>query len=442
MQGKFTFPKPSALPKDVGEEVNEDGSTTLLALDDCRFSYSVEKGLPFIFDDPINFKVTTKSRIGVMGPNGAGKSTLLKLLTKKHIPTEGKQREHPDFVLAYFGQHSTAELVMEQTPMEFMTEQFPEAKSGIIREHLKKTSITNGMESTRMMNLSYSQRSCVIFSKLTFVCPHLLIMDEPTNFLDIDSVDALINAANKFPGALIVVTHSRHFLRACAKTFLSVVPGQFLPFENMKKAEEATYTFIAELESGVKMDISAMAAGGGSVHVKKEAEIPTKFKVGEKVLSLWTDKKHHDGVIVSIVAYEPKVKYSVMYPEFNKKATIPEAGIKKVDLKAIEDAAKAVETAAADKKKAAAAALKKAKNHKWAVGEQCLAPSKDGRLYAAKVLQVNPFDMLMIAFDTAPKTEVSIGTQKVKIFDAALAAKPGAAGGNTNKGKGGGRGGR
>merc|ERR1740130_285965 len=106
MQGKFGFPKATPLKTGIGEEVNEDGSTTLMKLEDVRFSYSVEKKLPFIFDEPISFKVTTNSRIGIMGPNGAGKSTLLKLLTKKIVPTDGQQYEHPDFVLAYFGQHS------------------------------------------------------------------------------------------------------------------------------------------------------------------------------------------------------------------------------------------------------------------------------------------------------------------------------------------------
>jgi len=246
--------------------------------------------------------------------------------------------EHPNFVLAYFGQHSTAELEMELTPLEFMISQFPTVNSGQLRNHLAKTGVMGGVESTRMQNLSYSQRSCVIFSKLTFVCPHLLIMDEPTNFLDLESVDALISAANKFPGALLVVTHSRHFLRKCAKTFLSVTPGQFLSFADMKEAENATYTFIQELESGVKIDASAMAAGGGSLHASKGADSktavsihvvdanPPKYAVGDEVQALWTDKKYYAATIVSVMTNP--IKYSVMYPTFNKKANVPEAGIK------------------------------------------------------------------------------------------------------------------
>mmetsp|Transcript_11383 Transcript_11383/g.21675 ORF Transcript_11383/g.21675 Transcript_11383/m.21675 type:complete len:834 (-) Transcript_11383:166-2667(-) len=424
MAGKFTFPKPTTLPTVEGERKNEEtGATTLLQLEDVRFSYDADKGLPFIFDDPINFKVTTQSRIGIMGPNGAGKSTLLKLLTKKIQATAGNVYTHPNFVLAYFGQHSTAELKMHMTPMEFMMEQFPDAKSGSLRQHLAKTSIQNGVESTRMQNLSYSQRSCVIFSKLTYVCPHLLIMDEPTNFLDIDSVDALIAAANKFPGALLVVTHARHFLRKCAKSFLSVVPGQFLTFKDMVKAEHATYTFMQEMESGVKIDASQMSAGGGSLHAKKEKEIETKFVVGEKVTAMWTDKKFYEATVVSIVSATPPVKYSLSYPEFGKKATIPEAGVRKIDLEAIKAAEKSKEDAIAAKKQAAANALKKARNHVWAAGERCLSGSKDGRLYAAKVVEVLPFDMLIIKFDSDPNKAVKLNKAKVQLYDALLETK-------------------
>lgn len=271
MQGKFTFAAPKPLTLAEGEQLCADGGQSLIKLDKVRFSYNAAAGLPFIFDAPISFEVTTKSRVGIMGPNGAGKSTLLKLLTKKLVPTEGTFTENPNFVLAYFGQHSTAELQMDLTPVEFMETQFPGTNLGVLRNHLAKTGVSGGVESTRMQNLSYSQRSCVIFAKLTFCPPHLLIMDEPTNFLDLESVDSLIAAANKFPGALLVVTHSRQFLRKCAKSFLSVTPGQFLEFGDMKQAEAATYTFIQELENGVKIDTSAMAAGGGSLHTAKAA---------------------------------------------------------------------------------------------------------------------------------------------------------------------------
>jgi len=432
MQGKFTFPPATDLAPATGEVAGQDGAISLIKLSNVRFSYDESRNLPFIFDEPINFEVTTKSRVGIMGPNGAGKSTLLKLITKKIKPTYGTHSENPNFVLAYFGQHSTAELKMDLTPMEFMQEQFPSSNSGVLRAHLAKTGVSNGVESTRMQGLSYSQRSCVIFSKLTFVCPHLLIMDEPTNFLDIDSVDSLISAANKFPGALLVVTHSRHFLRRCAKTFLSIVPGQFLGFNDMKAAEAATYTFIQELESGVKIDASQMSAGGGARHdgEKKPAAAAAaaaaeivcpnaKFTAGEVVQSMWTDKKYYEATIQKIVSATP-IKYAVFYPAFNKTANIPEAGIKKSDAANSAEAAKNARDAASNKLKEENAAKAKASaDHKWTAGEKCMCQKADGRFYEATIQKVNAFDMFVVDF-VNPAETVTVAGKKIRIQDESM----------------------
>jgi ABC-type sugar transport system ATPase subunit len=310
---------------------------------------------------------------------------------------------------------------MDLTPVEFMATQFPEANLGVLRNHLAKTGVSGGVESTRMLNLSYSQRSCVIFAKLTFVPPHLLIMDEPTNFLDLESVDSLIAAANKFSGALLVVTHSRQFLRKCAKTFLSVTPGQFLEFGDMKQAEAATYTFIQELESGVKIDTSAMAAGGGSLHTNvpkaatSEATVtihcaPPKFAVGDQVEALWTDKKFHPASIAAIVSTSP-VKYSVFYPSFDKKANVPEAGVRIAG-------PSAAKVAALAKKEDQEAKAKLAADHKFAAGEKILCMKADGRFYEAKITRVNAFDMFAVQF-AHPAEDAVVALKKIRIFDAA-----------------------
>jgi len=209
LQGKFTFP--AAVPLENPEGL-APGDISLINAIDVRFSYKPETNV-FIFNDPISFNVTAATRCGVMGPNGAGKSTLLKLLTKQHFPTDGKIVEHPKFTLAYFGQYSTHELDLEKTAAEWMGVQFPEEQAGALRQHLAKTSIVGAVQDTRMEALSFSQKSCIVFSKLTFKCPHLLILDEPTNFLDLESVDSLIAACNKYAGALLLVSHNRDFLK-------------------------------------------------------------------------------------------------------------------------------------------------------------------------------------------------------------------------------------
>jgi ABC-type Mn2+/Zn2+ transport system ATPase subunit len=273
LAGKFNFPVPQPLPCPEGMDQKE---VSLIKVENVRFSYDVAAGLPFIFDNPISYEIKVGTRVGIMGPNGAGKSTFLKLITGKLEPTEGNIITNPEYKLAYFGQHSTKELTLTMTPFEFMCQSFPNANQGELKQHLEKTSISSGPMNTRMENLSFSQRSCVIFSKLTFEPPHLLIMDEPTNFLDLDSVDSLINAANKFNGGLIVVTHNRDFLSRCSKIFLSIVPGAFLEFPTMKAAERATYSFVSALESGKQIDVKNAIVnnrGGGAVHTEETMKL-------------------------------------------------------------------------------------------------------------------------------------------------------------------------
>jgi ABC-type Mn2+/Zn2+ transport system ATPase subunit len=389
MQGKFTFPAPVAL-KTTETKKNAEGADvpidqadiSLINLQNVRFSYDVKTG-HFIFNDPISFNVKSSTRVGVMGPNGAGKSTFLKLLTYKLKPVDGTVTQHPDFTLAYFGQHSTAELDLELTPIEFMMREFPnETKAGALRSHLGKTGITGQTADTRMKGLSFSQRSCIVFAKLTYICPHLLIMDEPTNFLDLESVDSLIQACNKYKGALLLVSHNRDFLKKCAKQYLSIVPGHFNVYDTLKVAEKATYTFIDEMESGntsgIGKDALANNPGGGTVHATQKVSAtpapattatttsapvsptpspsqsplpsPTPsplpspregsstipidadksekidFAVGEKVKALWSDGKFYNATIKKI----ENAKFIVHYTEYGNTAPVPLSSLQKI----------------------------------------------------------------------------------------------------------------
>lgn len=374
LAGKFTFPPPVPLKvePDADGKVPAPEDVILIDLKDLRFSYNPNVENPvFIFNDPIAFRVTASTRVGVMGPNGAGKSTLLKLLTHKLTATAGTVKHHPDFVLAYFGQHSTAELDLEKTPMEFMTEQFPEENPALLRTYLSKTGIVGTLADTRMKRLSFSQRSCVIFSKLTWRCPHLLIMDEPTNFLDLESVDSLISACNKYRGALLLVSHNRDFLRKCAKQYLSVVPGQFLLFDELKRAEQATYSFIAEMEEGgnvkagaassLQTSGAALGAFGGKKTEEKKEEAVKKDKdgalvfgagaakpaakpaaakpaaaaapagpvyaVNEKCKALWKDGKYYNAQIKKVEAGN---KYQVLYLDYGNTVLLPATNLQKL----------------------------------------------------------------------------------------------------------------
>lgn len=328
--GKFTFPDTRPLPPQPNDPADPQ-EISLIKIDKVRFSYDVAKGLPFIFDTPIDLDVQCKTRMGVMGPNGAGKSTLLKLLTKRLIPVSGTITQHPTATVAYFAQHHAAELNMEQTPIDYMIMTFPEEKSGLLRSHLAKVGIDGPKAETRMKSLSHGQRSCVIFAKITYVCPHLLIMDEPTNFLDLESVDSLIAATNKYSGALLLVSHNRGFLKKCARQYLSVVPGQFNIYDDLKSCERATYSFIAELEDGDgagKIGASALAnaakAGRGAAGLGGGGGMATGADA-EAAAAAATEKKEEAPAAAAPVEEPKKEEPKAAEPEPAKKAAEPKA---------------------------------------------------------------------------------------------------------------------
>lgn len=395
LNGKFTFKKPAPLPTGPYTEK----TIPLITVKDVRFSYDEAKGLPFIFDNPISYQVTTGTRVGIMGPNGAGKSTLLKLITGKIFPTSGTIEAHPSYTLAYFGQHSTKELHMEDTPLSFMVKSFPKAREVDLKQHLEKTSIGFGPMNSRMKNLSFSQRSCVIFAKLTFVPPHLLILDEPTNFLDLDSVDSLIKAVNQFQGAVITVTHNRDFLKKCSKAFLSIIPGAFLEFRTMKEAERATYSFISALEEGRTVDAKTAIQenrGGGAVHTDEYME-------------------------------QSRARLTKQQSAAEKKRAE----------KAAEDARLA---AIAEAKAAKAAAKKAAIKLDWEAGDSCFA-LVNGTYVPAKVVRNIPSMGITVELESGKTQMMKAKQVKAEMPDASGAAKPaGKAAGRG--GAGAGRGGR
>jgi len=192
LAGKFTFPDPVPLKYHDPSVAPED--IPLVDVKDVTFTYNESTGI-WIFKDPISIVISQKTRMGVMGPNGAGKSTFLKLITDKLKPTSGTVDRHPTATVAYFAQHHVQDLDLKITPIEYMIKEFPQVKKpGLLRSHLAKVGIVGDKAESRMENLSGGLRSCVIFAKITYICPHLLIMDEPTNFLDLESIDSLILA--------------------------------------------------------------------------------------------------------------------------------------------------------------------------------------------------------------------------------------------------------
>jgi ATP-binding cassette subfamily F protein 1 len=169
--------------------------------------------LPIIFDE-LNFGIDMDSRICVVGNNGSGKSTLIKMLVGEVEPTTGYIRRNPKLRVGIYNQHFVDKLPMASSPVEYLRNSFQGLDYQSARNLLGKFGLEGHAHEIAMRDLSGGQKARVTFCELTLAKPHVLFLDEPTNNLDIESIDALCEAINAYKGGMVVVTHDARLIEA------------------------------------------------------------------------------------------------------------------------------------------------------------------------------------------------------------------------------------
>ena len=174
--------------------------------------------------DGLDFQVRRRERWCVMGVNGAGKSTLLKLIAGASEPDAGTVSRGPSVKMGYFAQHSMEVLDGDRTVLQSLEDAFPQAGQAPLRALAGCFGFTGDDVEKKCRVLSGGEKARLVLAMMLFDPPNFLVLDEPTNHLDIATKQMLVEALSRFEGAMLFVSHDRHFLSALSNRVLELTP--------------------------------------------------------------------------------------------------------------------------------------------------------------------------------------------------------------------------
>jgi ATP-binding cassette subfamily F protein 3 len=213
---EITFPTPEKIL-----------SPPIIAVDDVSVGYDPAK--PVL--NRVTLRIDNDDRIALLGSNGNGKSTLVKLLAGKLQPFSGKIVRADKLSVGYFAQHQTDELDLEGSPYDHLRRLMPDAPETKVRARVGAIGFSGKAGDTTVKSLSGGEKARLLLGLATFQSPNMIILDEPTNHLDIDSRAALAEAINEYPGAIIMVSHDRYLIEACADQLWVVADRAVTPYD-------------------------------------------------------------------------------------------------------------------------------------------------------------------------------------------------------------------
>ncbi len=251
---RFEFPPPVKLPE------------RLLDAEDLRLAYpSREGGGERTILDRVKFLVRSGDRIGILGVNGAGKSTLVKAIAGDLAPAGGELRRGQGLAIGYFAQHQLDQLRPDETPLQHLRriamDTRPDVREQELRDFLGQYRFSGELATRPVGPMSGGEKARCALALIAWHRPNLLLLDEPTNHLDMETREALTMALSSFDGALVLVSHDRHLLRATTDQLWLVHDGRVAEFDG-DLDDYAALVLAARRDSRDAESTTARADGG------------------------------------------------------------------------------------------------------------------------------------------------------------------------------------
>ena len=211
---RFEFPEPVRLPEHLVDTEN-------LAL-----GYEEH-----VVISDVTLSIRSGERIGILGVNGAGKSTLVKGIVGQLAPMAGDIRRGQGLEIGYFAQHQLDQLRPTDTPLEHLRRLAPDVREQELRDFLGVYRFSGDFSTAPVGPMSGGEKARLALALLAWNKPNLLVLDEPTNHLDMETREALTMALSTYSGAVLIVSHDRHLLRATTDRLILVHEGKVTPFD-------------------------------------------------------------------------------------------------------------------------------------------------------------------------------------------------------------------
>jgi ATP-binding cassette subfamily F protein 3 len=253
-------------------------SPPIIRLEDVAVGY--QPGKPVL--SHLNLRIDEDDRIALLGMNGNGKSTFAKLAAGTLPPESGRIVRAPKLTCGLFAQHQLESLNPKESAYVHVRALLPSAGEAQIRARVAQMGLSTAKMDTAAADLSGGEKARLMMGLTAFGAPHLLILDEPTNHLDIDSREALVHALNDYSGAVILITHDRHLIEACADRLWLVAGGTVKPFDG--DIEDYRRFVLGKSEDGRSASrVSVRAASSRDVRreaaQRREALAPLRKKI-------------------------------------------------------------------------------------------------------------------------------------------------------------------
>ena len=219
----------------------------------------------------ITMRIRRGQKLGILGANGAGKSTFLKTVAGLLQPFQEKDRSVErrcvlgnNITIGYFDQHS-AEIQSDKSVAEHFHDLFPALTEKEVRNILGMYLFTGKLASRRVSDLSGGEKARLVLAELLQSRSNFLILDEPTNHMDVQAKETLESAFQAYQGTILFVSHDRYFIRQVAQSVLifEETGPMYYPFgyEHYLEKRQKAEAYGEELSAQVKAEDAALLEG-------------------------------------------------------------------------------------------------------------------------------------------------------------------------------------